>query len=385
MAKKLIKGVNDFKTVCPEIAAEWAYDLNGDLTPDQFFPGSDVKAYWRCKKCGSEWQAWVRDRKSGSSQCPVCKKNSKVIPNNLMDKAPLLAEEWDSELNADLTPDMVAAGSHDYAWWKCRTCGNSYKARIGNRFYGDTGCPNCNKERRTSFPEQAILFYMKQLPCGAIGRFTSNWFTKGKKCASPEIDIYLPTLGVGIEYDGQMFHSDLEKDLEKSNLCDDLGITLYRVREAGCPDIPSVDNDLIQMVKARNDCDLEKAIRNIAHSIEKIYGMICDIDVNLARDKQKIYGMMDCSVKEASFADAYPGFAKFWDYQNNGSLTPDKVSAKSNKEVYWICETCGESFKTPVHRRANSKWCKCTHCAHKEGSLLRWRIQKNLEVASNAS
>lgn len=52
-----------------------------------------------------------------------------------------------------------------------------------------------------------------------------------------------------------------------------------------------------------------------------------------------------------SLAYQYPEIAKEWDYEKNGSLTPEKVRVRSNRKVYWICSICGHSWKTYIFNR----------------------------------
>jgi very-short-patch-repair endonuclease len=47
-----------------------------------------------------------------------------------------------------------------------------------------------------------------------------------------EIDIYIPDIKIGVEYDGKYFHSKrIQKDLEKNKKIENMGISLIRVRE----------------------------------------------------------------------------------------------------------------------------------------------------------
>ncbi|MBR2069096.1 MAG: zinc-ribbon domain-containing protein [Candidatus Gastranaerophilales bacterium] len=74
--KKVLKGYNDMATTHPQIAKEWNYKLNGDLKPTDISIGSNKKVWWKCKKCGHEWQAPCYYRKEGSG-CPECRKKKK--------------------------------------------------------------------------------------------------------------------------------------------------------------------------------------------------------------------------------------------------------------------------------------------------------------------
>ena len=63
----------------------------------------------------------------------------KYIP--LSQKNPKLASEWHPTKNAPITPDDVAAGTNNFAWWICDQ-GHEWEARINSRNRG-TGCPIC--------------------------------------------------------------------------------------------------------------------------------------------------------------------------------------------------------------------------------------------------
>ncbi len=65
----------------PELAKEWHPTKNGDLKPTDVTTGSHKKVWWKCRKCGHEWQAVVKDRALGYHGCPECaqKKNKKQL------------------------------------------------------------------------------------------------------------------------------------------------------------------------------------------------------------------------------------------------------------------------------------------------------------------
>ena len=85
-------GVNDLKTLYPEIAKEWNYDKNGDLKPEQFLPKSGKKVWWRCSICGHEWKTEIRNRTNGHG-CPAYRKHP--YPNQFIfdDFSPKNSEE----------------------------------------------------------------------------------------------------------------------------------------------------------------------------------------------------------------------------------------------------------------------------------------------------
>lgn len=68
--RKLLPGFNDLATVDPDLASQWHPTKNGDLRPQDVFPGKHTLVWWQCEK-GHEWQAGIFKRRKGAG-CPVC-------------------------------------------------------------------------------------------------------------------------------------------------------------------------------------------------------------------------------------------------------------------------------------------------------------------------
>lgn len=90
------------------------------------------------------------------------------------------------------------------------------------------GCPKC--ANLASKPETEIIQILKDNSIEEIE-------CRNRKMISGEIDIYLPSLKVGFEYDGLLWHSDFSKIrkpfhlLHKLEECEKKGITLYNIFE----------------------------------------------------------------------------------------------------------------------------------------------------------
>ena len=96
------------------------------------------------------------------------------------------------------------AKSNKKVWWKCEL-GHSWQASISHRTAG-TGCPHCYSENGTSFPEQAICYYLSTIAC----------VKNREKIDNQEIDIYLPEYKIGFEYDGLYYHEN-ERSKKREN------------------------------------------------------------------------------------------------------------------------------------------------------------------------
>ena len=69
--QKIRIGVNDLVTTHPQLAEEWDYVKNGELTPQNITYGSGKKVWWKCP-LGHSYQANPLHRTVGSTNCPIC-------------------------------------------------------------------------------------------------------------------------------------------------------------------------------------------------------------------------------------------------------------------------------------------------------------------------
>jgi transposase-like protein len=169
----------------PAMAAEWHPTLNGELTPSDVAFSTKRKAWWRCARCGNEWDASVGNRAAGAG-CPGCRRRggrsrastpkkldadddlspllaakssspgepdltvaaSKVPPGTaLSERHPEVGAQWHPVQNGELTPADVRWASNKRAWWLCPTCGHEWSAIITSRTRGGSGCPKCGRRR----------------------------------------------------------------------------------------------------------------------------------------------------------------------------------------------------------------------------------------------
>lgn len=132
--------------------------------------------------------------------------------NDIFTVKPELKSQWDFEKNNKLGifPEDCTTSLSKSVWWICQNCGNSFFARIFEKCSGKhyRVCQKCNVHAGTSFPEQAIKFYIQKI-------FNLKDVDKFKldESNNMEIDILLKSLNVGIEYDGKYYH-----DLEMKNV-----------------------------------------------------------------------------------------------------------------------------------------------------------------------
>lgn len=335
-SKKVLKGFNDLQTVNPALAKEWNYEKDNGLTPEDVTPSSNRKVWWKCNK-GHEWQASINSRNKGHG-CPYCS-GLYVIKgkNDLQTVNPTLAKEWNCEKNNDLTPRDVLTNSEKKVWWKCQK-GHEWQATITNRNRG-RGCPICNSERQTSFPEYVIVYYIKKYGLDVIHSYKAKGY---------ELDIYIPSRKIAIEYDGYFWHKNkTDKDLEKNQKCLQDGIKLYRIREG----LPSLNDSSIDYIVQENQVDLSKTLEEI---LSKIIGT--NIDIDIKRDLIAIENLREYTEKHNSILFSNPKIANEWNYEKNGNLKPEHLSTNSNKKVWWKCGN-GHEWQANIDSRTRGNGC----------------------------
>ena len=338
-----IKGVNDLATVNPKLASEWHPTKNNDLFPENVLPNSRKKVWW-LGNCGHEWKAIIESRNAGNS-CPYCS-GKKVLKgfNDLASVNPALVNEWHPTKNDNLTPEMITAKSNKKVWWRCSK-GHEWQTVIISRNSG-SGCPICNQEKQTSFAEQTIFFYLKNFFPEAVNRDRSF----GK-----ELDIYIPSIRVAIEYDGSYYHKKTKKDEQKNDWCQKHDISLIRIRERECPVLVGCE------IIIRNDND-DKSLEDAIIALMNLLN-IQDVVIDIDRDRQSIYNAYIMQEKEQSLLAINPELAKEWHSTKNGNLTPDMVTAGSQKRVWWQCSN-GHEWQAVINSRSSGSG--CPYCAGKK-------------------
>ena len=139
----VVVGENDLASGNPQLAAQWDYEKNELLRPEQVSLFSNKAVWWRCS-LGHQWQCKVASRSKSGTGCPVCTGKT-VLPgfNDLKSQMPEIAKDWHPTLNGRITPEMVTAGSSQRAWWQC-AYGHVWKAVISSRTGRQKcGCPAC--------------------------------------------------------------------------------------------------------------------------------------------------------------------------------------------------------------------------------------------------
>lgn len=274
IGKKVLVGFNDLATVNPDLASEWNYDKNGALTPTMVTGVCGKHVWWKCAN-GHEWQVKISNRSHGS-RCPYCADYYICSGyNDLVTTRPDLALEWNYEKNVDLLPTQISRGYGKKVWWKCSRCGHEWKASPNSRDNMGSGCPECTKGLRISSQETTLYYYIHKYFNDAIQSYSN------RGVGITELDIYIPSLNLGVEYDGTRWHQDVEHDKKKDVACQNNNINLIRVREPKCPEY--VSDCFFIYLEDRSRQTLE----NVCKYILELLGIDYP-NVDLERDELKI-------------------------------------------------------------------------------------------------
>jgi predicted secreted protein len=218
---------NCLSTLNPQLAKEWHPTKNGDLTAFDVSLGSDKKVWWKCPKGDDhEWEASIGHRVKDSG-CGVCSSHTIVKSNCLATTHPEIANQWHPTLNQPITPKETTKGRTDSYWWKCNKADDHIWEASPNTRTSGRNCPFCTltpqSRQELTITFELIQFFKDINPKGFKTR------VKGKLWS---IDIYIPQLKLGIEFDGSYWHKGKRQlDKLKTIQLKEEGFAVIRIRE----------------------------------------------------------------------------------------------------------------------------------------------------------
>lgn len=182
-----------------------------------------------CNNCGHKFHRTFNSfthLSKHSNPCPkcnkeeICKKRTKTVEEFWMDVINVHGD-GKFELLSDYTK------SSEKVTLKCNECGRTFNIEANSLLQGH-GCPyhNCN----SSTPEKEIVEHLKRITDDIIINTNDRNVLNGK-----EIDIYVPSKKIGIEFDGIFWHNENNKTndyhLQKTEECEKRGIRLVHIFE----------------------------------------------------------------------------------------------------------------------------------------------------------
>lgn len=366
-----------------DVSIEWDKEKNRDKLPSDFRHTTNKYAWWLCSTCGHSWIAKISNRTLLGRGCPLCSNRIVVAgKNDLATTHPYLSIEWHPVNNKQLTPEDITYGSGKKVWWLCPN-NHEYEATILHRAHG-TECPKCNDGRQTSFAEQATYFYIKQLYSDALNRYSAKFLGR------MELDIYIPSIKIAIEYDGEAWHkkNTIRREERKYQLCKNNGIKLIRLREK-MPEFPSdIADEMYGMERLYEPKNLElmlgELLKHINFSETWMFG--CPIDINISRDRPEIL-RYKTDLKTRSFNFLYPEIAKEWHSSKNGNQLPEHFQPGTNFKAWWECPDCGNVYEAAIGKRSGgmsgSNKTGCPKCGVEKATQAKRKAVNMIDLESS--
>ena len=351
------KGVNDFRTVSPQLALDTSDELNPDIDLNKLGIGSKTRIHWKCHICGFEWDAPIHGRahryngNNGIAACPACAKVRRKDGYDVdyPELVPLYSPNNPIPLNE-------VRGVKAKFLWICPKHGE-YEQKLGHMIRalknGTIGCPYCNgfKVRRedsagakapelikewASSNESTLYEYAPN------SKYLATWCCPdcGTKWKAP---IYIRVQGYG-----------------KCPTC--YGNKTFKERYPELEQYYAKDNDLPFEKAVISDTTPRNWICEHGHEFEDSFNNIHKRGFRCpyCESVKVLQGFND-------FATLEPVISKDYDEEKNGNTAGDVLI--TNRPVYFKCKN-GHSFKRPIiqHIKSNGK---CPVCANK-------RIEKGI-------
>lgn len=410
-----IRKANSLAVQRPDLAKEWS--SNNKISLDNVTPRSTYRANWVCPKCHNEYGTAVRNRAILNSACPYCANLKVYERNSLAYMFPELVKEWDYNKNGSLKPEDITRGCDKKVWWKCAK-GHSWQTFVYSRTGKyKTNCPYCSHYKLT--PENSLEVrnpelkqywnYHKNDKQPSEYSYHSNkkvWWKCDKghvwqqsingiqKIKSTIKCPYCRNIRLTDANSLKSIYPDLCEywDYEKNHKLTPDGVRANSSNKYWwrCEKGHSWKTQ-ISTLKHNKSCPLCKKVDNSLRTNRPLLATEWDVQKNIGLSPETIStysgkkvwwrcqnnhswqdtvchrsggrGCPFCSGRRASdtnnLAIMFPKIAEEWDYDKNGNLKPDNVTAHSGKKVWWKCKH-GHTWETSVSNRSRGTNCpKC--------------------------
>ena len=294
---------------------------------------NELIAICQCQ-CGNEAKLNFRKVRHGDYVSCGCKARKQKFISLYDSFKKIIDEKWDYNKNLE-DPKQIPFDTENEYWWKGYN--HSYLMSPKTFFV---------KSKGTSFPEQAMLYFLKQHFEDVENRYKVE--IDGKKY---EADIYLKNLKVAIEYDGYIWHkSKYDEDIDKTRKFSSQNIFVIRIRESGLRDI--IENNCVNI-----KCDIENMsyLESLSQAINntiKLIGRKFKVKLNLEEitaetiknkktiiESQYLIGYEKDNIENSVLYN-------LWSDKNH--IEKHKVSIHSHDKFYFKCNNNYDLFISPI-------------------------------------
>ena len=356
---KVIPGKDSLKALYPLLCQEYSPQNEDD--PDFLFPFSAKHIIWKCRTCGSTWNARIDDRVKGKDDCPYCN-GRKVIPGKTSLKAlyPLLCKEYSNKNQED--PDNLLPTSLNSILWDCPKCGLTWDSTIDSRVKEEVDCPYCSG--RKAIPGKTSLKALYPHICKEYSIQNED-----------DPDCLLPTSQKNIIWDCQECGFSWNSLLEsRVNGFADCPYCNGRKVIPGKTSFKALYPDLCKEYSIENEDDPDLLFPLSPKRVTwncQTYGLTWEATI-----EERVKGEVDCPYCSGrkvisginSFKALHSDLMSEWDMISNLLLLdPDRIFDTCNKIAWWECNDCGYKYPMSPAKKAMYKKRKQTSCLKCKG------------------
>jgi len=347
--RKLLPGVNDIFSACPEAEKTWDYKKNIKIDPRKETRTSHTKAYFKCKHGHSRYVSI--DAYCKNPDCRECRQSVGHRPD--------MVKFWDYSKNTVDPWHVMTADKETTYHWKCNDCGFAWEQTAFNRRCREGKCANCGVQRKSLPTKKSLVHFSEYIPEAA-----SLWIKAATKGITSD-----NVTGTSQEWI-TMKCADNPKHIYDIQIC-----KIKPKRPYGCPYCTKQKifpgEDLFSLVPAAErmwDRDLNKGYDDLTQikpwSDKKAF-FICDKGHHFSRNIYRFRDDQTCpkcnreSRKLRLTVGDVPHLLAQWDFDKNTSA-PSVVPTCSKELAHWKCKKCGYTWDTQVYSRFHSKGeCPC--------------------------
>lgn len=269
-----------------------------------------------------------------------------------------LLHQWHPAKNGGMTPDDVAAGSRRKVWW-LDEFGHEWKQTIYNRCVRGDGCPICSG--RTVLPGFNDL-------ASCNPELASQWHpTKNGACTPHSVRPFSSKKAWWRCEKGHEWQAVIASRSSGTGC----PVCANRIVVSGINDLAFTYPELAAQWHPTKNGTLTP--QKISHGYDRKVWWICEKGHEWqASPSTRVKMNAQCPICSnyvalAGFNDlatTHPGIAAQWHPNKNGTLTPQKVVAGSNRNVWWQCGLGHEWRAKVVDRTWNTNG--CPYCANQK-------------------
>ena len=242
--------------------SRYAHWWNDEKPLSDFTSGARYKAQFKCPEKG---HVFLRQLRHFNFSCPHCRQHE----NSLLAKNPDLAKQYRGEVPVD----EISYNSARVVSWQC-PCDRKtlWQTTVYQRFNGNsTTCPVCSSAKQSSDGEKEVFDYVKSI----LGTDIVVEENNRTVLAGKELDVYIPSKNIAIEYNGLYWHSeksgkDRNYHKNKHALCAKAGVQLITVWEDDWRDKNAIVKNMLAHKLGASQQETIYARNTYVHNVDKL-------------------------------------------------------------------------------------------------------------------